>query len=358
MSKVLMKGNDAISESAVRAGCRLFAGYPITPQSEILEYLAKRLPEVGGQFVQTESELAGISAAYGGSAAGFRVLTSSSGPGFSLLQEGISYIASAELPCVIVNVMRYGSGLGDIYQAQGDYWQTVKNGGHGDYRCLVYAPNSVQESADLTYMAYDKAEEHRNPVLILSDASIGQMMEPVEFKDMKEHDPDQFDWSLKGKGDGPFRRTTSTMYYHESYEAYDKYIQQKYRNIEATEQMWDEYELDDAEIVFVAYGITSRICKEAVKIARKNGIKLGLLRPISLYPFPIKAFDKINSDSVKALVSVELSVLGQMVEDVKLACEMKIPVHPYLTAARVPLAEELLEFVENVQNQLAEEVCL
>lgn len=358
MTKVLMKGNDAISESAVRAGCRLFAGYPITPQSEILEYLAKRLPEVGGKFIQTESELAGISAAYGGAAAGFRVLTSSSGPGFSLLQEGISYIASAELPCVIVNVMRYGSGLGDIYHAQGDYWQVVKNGGHGDYRCLVYAPNSVQESADLVYMAYDKAEEHRNPVIILSDASIGQMMEPVEFKDFHEHNPNQFDWAVKGKGDGPFRRTTSTMYYHPSYEAYDKYIKAKYEAIEESEQMWDEYEIDDAEIVFIAYGISSRICKEAVKIARKNGVKLGLLRPISLYPFPKKAFNKINSENVKALVTVELTVLEQMVEDVRLACEMKIPVHPYLAGGKVPLAEELLEFVENIQNQFAEEACL
>ena len=211
MAKKLMKGNDAIAESAVRAGCRLFAGYPITPQSEILEYLSTRLPEVGGQFVQTESEIAGISAVYGGAAAGFRTLTSSSGPGYSLLQEGISYIASADLPCVIVSVMRYGSGLGDIYQAQGDYWQVVKNGGHGDYRCLVLAPNSVQEAADLTYLAYDKADEYRNPVVVLSDASISQMMEPVEFKEFNEHDPDKHEWSLKGKQNGPFRRITSSM---------------------------------------------------------------------------------------------------------------------------------------------------
>lgn len=355
MSKILMKGNDAMAESAVRAGCRLFAGYPITPQSEILEYLAKRLPEVGGQFVQTESEIAGISAVYGGAAAGFRVLTSSSGPGYSLLQEGISYIASAELPCVIINVMRYGSGLGDIYQAQGDYWQTVKNGGHGDYRCLVFAPNSVQEAADLTYMAYDKAEQYKNPVVVLSDSSISQMMEPVEFKDFYDHNPDKFDWSLKGKGDGPFRRTTSTMYYNSDY---DTYIKAKYDNIAENEQIWDEYELSDAEIVLVAYGISSRICKEAVKIARKNGMKLGLLRPISLYPYPIKAFDKINSDQVRALVSVELSALGQMVEDVKLACEMKIPVYTHLAGGTVPLAEEILATVEKIQNELSEGVCL
>ncbi|MEG2786664.1 MAG: 3-methyl-2-oxobutanoate dehydrogenase subunit VorB [Romboutsia sp.] len=355
MNKILMKGNDAIAESAVRAGCKLFAGYPITPQSEILEYLSKRLPEVGGQFVQTESEISGISAVYGGAAAGFRVLTSSSGPGYSLLQEGISYIASAELPCVIVNVMRYGSGLGDIYQAQGDYWQTVKNGGHGDYRCLVFAPNSVQEAADLTYMAYEKAEEYRNPVVVLSDASISQMMEPVEFKDFYKHDADKFDWSLKGKGDGEFRKTTSTMYYINDY---DEYIKEKYDNIQKQEQMWDEYEMEDAEIVLVAYGISSRICREAVKIARKNNLKLGLLRPISLYPYPIKAFEKINMENMRAFIAVELSALGQMVEDVKLSCEMKVPVYTHLAGGIVPLAEDILETVYKVQNELSGEVCL
>ncbi|MEG0051431.1 MAG: 3-methyl-2-oxobutanoate dehydrogenase subunit VorB [Terrisporobacter sp.] len=355
MNKILMKGNDAIAESAVRAGCKLFAGYPITPQSEILEYLSRRLPEVGGQFVQTESEISGISAVYGGAAAGFRVLTSSSGPGYSLLQEGISYIASAELPCVIVNVMRYGSGLGDIYQAQGDYWQTVKNGGHGDYRCLVFAPNSVQEAADLTYMAYEKAEEYRNPVVVLSDASISQMMEPVEFKDFYKHDADKFDWSLKGKGDGEFRKTTSTMYYINDY---DEYIKEKYDNIQKQEQMWDEYEMEDAEIVLVAYGISSRICREAVKIARKNNLKLGLLRPISLYPYPIKAFEKINMENMRAFIAVELSALGQMVEDVKLSCEMKVPVYTHLAGGIVPLAEDILETVYKVQNELSGEVCL
>ena len=355
MAKKLMKGNDAIAESAVRAGCRLFAGYPITPQSEILEYLSTRLPEVGGQFVQTESEIAGISAVYGGAAAGFRTLTSSSGPGYSLLQEGISYIASADLPCVIVSVMRYGSGLGDIYQAQGDYWQVVKNGGHGDYRCLVLAPNSVQEAADLTYLAYDKADEYRNPVVVLSDASISQMMEPVEFKEFNEHDPDKHEWSLKGKQNGPFRRITSSMYYDTDY---DNTIKNKYDKMEANEQMWDEYELEDAEIVLVAYGITSRICKEAVKLARQKGIKLGLIRPISLYPYPKKGFEKITPDRVKALISVELSALGQMVEDVRLACEMKIPVHTYLAGGKVPLAEEILERVEQLEAQLSEGVCL
>ncbi|CAH2213804.1 3-methyl-2-oxobutanoate dehydrogenase subunit VorB [Tepidibacter aestuarii] len=343
MKRIFMKGNDAMAEAAVRAGCRFFAGYPITPQSEILEYLSWRMPQVGGTFVQTESEIAGVSMVYGGAAAGFRVLTSSSGPGFSLLQEGISYVASAELPCVFINVMRYGSGLGDIYQGQGDYWQTVKNGGHSDYRCLVYAPASVQESADLIHLAYNKAEEYKNPVIVLSDASIGQMMEPVEFRELEEHDPDKFDWSLKGKGNDEFRKVTSIMYYDQDY---DNYIKNKYDQIEAREQMWDELEFEDAEIVLVAYGISARVCREAVKIARNKGIKLGLIRPISLYPYPIKAFK--NIEEKKALLCVELSALGQMVEDVKIACKMKLPVHSYLAGGSVPLAEDIVERVEKI----------
>ncbi|MEG2633950.1 MAG: 3-methyl-2-oxobutanoate dehydrogenase subunit beta, partial [Oscillospiraceae bacterium] len=236
MARELMKGTEAIAEAAVRAGCRFFAGYPITPQSEILEYLSWRLPEVGGNFVQCESELSGISMVYGASACGYRTMTSSSGPGFSLLHEGISYIASADLPCVIVDVMRYGSGLGDIFIGQSDYWQAVKNGGHGDYRTMVYAPNSVQETADIMALSFDKAEQYRMPVVVLSDASIGQMMEPVELPEMKEHDPNQFDWALKGKGDGDAKRHTSVMYYNENY---DEYIANKYREVEENEQRWE-----------------------------------------------------------------------------------------------------------------------
>jgi 2-oxoglutarate ferredoxin oxidoreductase subunit alpha len=208
----LMKGNEAFAEAAVRSGCRFFAGYPITPQSEVLEYLSRRLPEVGGIFIQSESELSGISMVYGAAAAGYRAMTSSSGPGYSLMQEGISYIASAELPCVVMDVMRYGSGLGDIFVGQSDYWQAVYNGGHGDYRAIVYAPASVQEMADLTATAFLKADEYRNPVIILSDASISQMMEPVELPGMTEYDPDSPPWALKGKGDGRFSRHTSIMY--------------------------------------------------------------------------------------------------------------------------------------------------
>ena len=345
--KQLMKGNDAIAEAAVRSGMRFFAGYPITPQTEILEYLTKRLPEVGGTFVQTESEIAGISMVYGAAAAGFRALTSSSGPGFSLLQEGISYIASAELPCVIVDVMRYGSGLGDIYQAQGDYLQVVKNGGHGDYRCIVYAPSSVQEAADLMVLAYDKAEELRNPVILLSDATISQMMEPVSLPPMKEHDPDQYQWSLKGRGDGSvYRRITSNMYYMDDF---DEYIYKKYRNIEETQQRWQEYETEDAEYILVAYGISSRICKEAVKLGRSRGWKIGMIRPITLYPFPVKAFS--GCKQAKAYISCELTPLGQMVEDVALASGMRKDVYLITGGMKVFDSKDVLDQIEKIASQ-------
>ena len=338
MSRRLMKGNDALSEAAVRAGCRLFGGYPITPQSEILEYLSWRLPEVGGTFVQAESELAGVNMVYGAAAAGFRAMTSSSGPGFSLLQEGISYIASAELPAVFVNVQRYGSGLGDISQAQGDYFQCVKGGGHGDYRMLVFAPASGQESVDLMTLAFDKAEQYRNPCLILSDASIAQMMEPVELPEMQEIDPDK-PWAVRGKHGGDFKRTTSTMYYIEDF---DTYIKQKYDTMRAAEQRWECVRTDDADVVLVAYGISSRICKEAVEIARSQGLRLGLLRPITLWPFPVDAFAEVNP-GVRAFLTVELSALPMMNEDVKLACGMKTPVEHFLGGFYIPEPVAIIE---------------
>lgn len=350
MTKKLMKGNDAIAEAAVRAGCRFFAGYPITPQSEILEYLSWRLPEAGGVFVQTESELSGISMVYGAAATGTRTFTSSSGPGFSLMQEGISYIASAELPCVIVDVQRYGSGLADIFTGQGDYWQAVKNGGHGDYRCIVYAPNSVQESADLMALAFDKAEEHRNPVLLLSDASIAQMMEPVSFPEMKEHDKDQHEWAMKGKGEGKNKRHTSIMYYNLDY---DNYLKNKYDKIVEQEQRWEEFETEDAELVLVAYGISSRICEEVVEMARKRGMKVGLIRPITLYPFPVKAFEALKK--VKSFACVEMSCLSQMIEDVALAAK-GIPTYPIRGGMRVYEADEILEKIEEIFAGSAREV--
>lgn len=351
MEKQLMKGNEAIAEAAVRAGCKFFAGYPITPQSEILEYLSWRMPEEEGVFIQSESELAGISMVYGAAATGFRTMTSSSGPGYSLLQEGISYIASAELPCLIVDVMRYGSGLGDIFVGQSDYWQAVKNGGHGDYRSIVYAPSSVQEAADLVRMGFDKAEKYRNPVTILSDASIGQMMEPVEFPEIINHDPDQYDWSASGKGERDFNRITSVMYYMDNY---DDHVLNKYRTIEENEQLWEDFHVDDAEYVLVAYGISSRVCIEAVETLRKEGVKIGLIRPISLYPFPVKAFNKLKD--AKGLVAVEMTKLSQMAEDVALAARMKVPVYGITGGTELYEVEDVMEAVLDIINGNAKEV--
>lgn len=355
MAKELLKGTEALAEGALRAGCRFFAGYPITPQTEVLEYLSGRMLEVGGAFVQAESELAAISMVYGAAAAGQRAFTSSSGPGFSLKQEGISYIASAELPAVIVDVQRYGSGLGDIFQAQSDYLQTTKNGGHGDYRTIVFAPASVQEMADFMGLAFDTAEQYMNPVVILTDGAIAQMMEPVELPEMKDHDPDQFQWSLKGKQNGPFRRVTSRSYYAESYSAYDKYIKNKYKEIELEEQRWESIETDDAEVVLVAYGISSRICKEAVSIARKEGLKIGLIRPISLWPYPKQAFSD-PSPNLKGYVTVEMAAFGQMTEDVAIACRMQYPVYSLATGNEVPDTNGIINYCRQVMEGKVEEV--
>ena len=314
MSKQLMKGNEALAEAALRAGCRFYSGYPITPQTEILEYLAKRMDEVGGTFVQTESELAGINMLLGAAAAGARALTSSAGPGFSLNQEGISYLVAADLPAVIINVMRIGTGLGDIAQGQGDYWQMTRGGGHGDYRTIVLAPASVQENCDMMTTAFDLAEKYRHPVLVASDAAIGQMVEGVELKDFVEHDINQYDWAIRGCKAG--------------------------QAIEDNEQRWESYQAEDADVVLVAYGISSRISKEAVNMARAEGFKLGLIRPITLWPYPVKAFETCKN--AKAFMTVEINILGQMVDDVKLAVENKYPVGFYGTFFGLPEPEEIV----------------
>lgn len=345
MKYVLMKGNEALAEAAIRAGCRFFSGYPITPQSEILEYLSWRMEEVGGEFIQAESELSGINMLLGASAAGARVIISSSGPGFSLLQEGISYLVAADLPAVIVDVMRYGNGLGDIGQSQGDYWQLTRGGGHGDYRVIVLAPNSVQENADLTYLAFDLAEKYRHPVIIASDAAIGQMMEKVALPEMKEHDIDKYDWSIKGCKKGQEQRKITNLLYYMS--DYDEFLINKYKEIEENEQRWEEVQVEDAEIVLVSYGISSRVCKEAVKVARSQGIKLGLIRPISLWPFPVQAFEKL-SDKCKALMTVEMNILGQMVDDVILATGNKYPVYKYTSVKDVPETEIVIDKVKRI----------
>lgn len=342
MSKVLMKGNEAFAESCIRAGCRFFSGYPITPQTEILEYMSWRMEEVGGAFIQTESELAGVNMAFGAASAGARALTTSAGPGFSLKQEGISYLCGSDVPAVIADVMRIGSALGDIFQGQGDYWQLTRGGGHGDYRTIVLAPASVQENADLAYLAFDLAEKYRHPVIIGSDAAIGQMAEPVELHEMHEHNIDEFDWAVHGRRKGEKQRVITNVYYQMGADNYMTYLREKYAQIEANEQRWECVCTEDAEIVLVAYGISSRVSKEAVKVARRRGMKLGLIRPITLWPFPKKAFDALG-EQVKGFLCVEMSILGQMRDDVVLACGNRRPVEDYGEFANVPSVDVILE---------------
>jgi len=326
MAKVLMKGNQALAEACLRAGCRFFSGYPITPQTEILEYLCWRMDEVGGVCVQTESELAGVNMLFGAAAAGARALTTTAGPGFSLKQEGISYLCSSDLPAVVVDVQRIGCGLGDIFMGQGDYWQLTRGGGHGDYHTLVLAPASVQESVELAGEAFDLAEKYRHPVIVATDATIGQMMEPVDLPEMKEHDMDKFDWAVRPRCEGEEQRAIWNRYWdwEDGGRKYPEYVLNKYTAMEENEQRWENFYTDDAEIVIVAYGTSSRIAKSAVLRARKQGIKVGLLRPITLWPYPKKAFDQLPD--VKAFLDVEMNILGQMKDDIILADENRRPV--------------------------------
>lgn len=353
MAKTLMKGNHAIAEAALRAGCRFFAGYPITPQSEVVEYMSWRMHEVGGKFLQTESELAAISMAYGAAACGTRALASSSGPGFSLFQEGISYMSSAELPCVIIDVMRYGNGLGDITPAQSDYLQVVKKGGHGDYQCIVLAPASIQEGIDLMQTAYALAETYKNPVIFLYDGAIAQMLEAVSFPELSTHDPNRFEWSLKGDTKGKNRKIqTSRCYYDYVGAAYDKHIHDRFTAMQV-ETRWEEFQVEDANYIFVSYGTPSRVCKEFVIKSREEGCKVGLIRPISLWPFPVEAFKKV---SPKAFISVEMTALPQMAEDVALAARGIAPVFACTTGMFMPNSKQLQEFITAIQNNKVKEV--
>lgn len=342
-----MKGNDAIAEAAIRAGLQGYFGYPITPQSEIVEYLAMEEPKHDYVCLQAESEVASVNMVYGGAAAGARVMTSTSSPGFSLMQEGISYIACGELPCVFVNVVRGGPGLGTIQASQGDYFQAVKGGGHGDYRLLVLAPNSVQEMVDHCILAFELADKYRTPVLILTDGSIGQMMEKVVLPEPIEYKPNK-PWATRGKPkDGPSRYITTLYIQSEEMEAKNNQLQAKYREITANEVRYQGYQIDDAEIVAMAYGVTSRICRKVVDLAREEGIKLGLLRPITLWPFPTDAVRELaDKPSTRFFLSVEMSS-GQMVEDIRLAVEGRKPVHFYgRTGGIIPTPEEIIDFIK------------
>ncbi len=325
--KVLMKGNEAIGEAAVIAGCRYYFGYPITPQSELIEYMAKRLPQVNGVFLQAESEVAAINMVYGAAGAGARVMTSSSSPGVSLKQEGISYIAAGELPCVIVNIMRGGPGLGGIQPGQADYFQATKGGGHGDYHCIVVAPNSVQEMAELTVLAFNLADQYRNPVMLLGDGALGQMMEPVDFHDLPVI-PVEKPWATTGMGERDKPNIIDTLRLNpEALETLNHALQKKYALLQEQEVRWEETFTEDAELVLVAYGISSRVAYSAMEMARAQGYKVGLFRPITLWPFPKAALLKAV-DKAAAVLTIELSA-GQMVEDVSLAIRCSRPVHFY-----------------------------
>ena len=325
MALTLMKGSEAIAEAAIRAGARYFFGYPITPQTEIPEYMSARMPEIGGCFLQAESEVAAINMVYGAAGTGARVITSSSSPGVSLKQEGISYCAGARVPAVIVNVMRGGPGLGNIQASQGDYFQGVKGGGNGDYHLLTFAPASVQEAIDLMMIAYEKAEKYRIPVLFLADGIIAQMMEPVELPEMVDYkvDPEEKPWACTGwkPGDDPAKRGVINSIYidTESLAVHNDELQAMYKRVVENEQQWESYNCEGAEYIITAFGTVARIAKSAIAELKEKGIHVGLVRPITVWPFPAKAMhDACCQPSVKAVLDVELNE-GQMLEDVKLA---------------------------------------
>lgn len=352
--KMLMKGNEAIAEAAIQAGCRFFFGYPITPQNQIPEYMSKRMPKVeGGCFLQAESEVAAINMVYGAAGAGARVMTSSSSPGISLKQEGISYIVGAELPCVIVNMVRGGPGLGSIQPAQSDYYQSTRGGGHGDYRMLVLAPSSVQEAVELTQLAFDLADKYRNPVLMMGDGLIGQMMEPVEMPEYVKPDLPEKTWAATGwkPGCGRERAVINSLYIDPAVlEKHNRKLFEKYAVMEETECRWQEEMVDDADYVIVAYGTTARIARSAMRKLREAGVKVGLIRPITLWPFPNAPIQKA-AEHAKAFLTVEMS-MGQMVDDVRLAVNGKKPVEFYgRTGGIVPTVREIVEQVEAMAKE-------
>ena len=349
--RLLMKGNEVIAEAAIRAGCKHYFGYPITPQTEIAHYMAKKLPQIGGVFMQAESEVSAINMVYGASSTGTRVMTSSSSPGISLKQEGISYIAGAELPAVIVNIVRCGPGLGGILPAQCDYFQACKGGGHGDYRMVVLAPCSVQELYELTVEAFNIADRYRTISMIMGDGLLGQMMEVVEFKEKENIDIPRKPWACDGHKMEREQNVATSIYIDPVVlEKHNIKLQDKYNQIKQNEVRCEEYNCEDADVIIVAYGTVSRIIKNVIKMAEKEGIKVGLIRPITLWPFPDKVFDKYATVP-KAFLSVELSS-GQMVEDVKLALNGRNEVHFYgRMGGMVPTQKEILDKVKDILKE-------
>ena len=354
MSKVLMKGNEAIAEAAVRAGCLNYFAYPITPQTEVAEYLAKRLPEVGGVFLQGESEVAVSYMIFGASACGERVLTTSSSPGVSLMSEGISYITAAECPAVFVNIMRGGPGLGGILPSQADYFQSTKGGGHGDYRLLCMAPASVQEAVEMVMQAFGLAEKYRNPVMILGDGLIGQMMEPVEFPDkLKAKPSNKDDWATNGMDTRKSnkRNLVKTLYLNpEELNAHNLKLKAKYDRMEREETRFESYNMEgDYKALIVSYGTMSRVCRTAIDILKADGLEVGMLRPQTVFPFPVKAINEAAAkQSCKVVFSIEMS-MGQMLEDVERSVRGQRPVHWYgKCGGEVPTPEEVMDVVRSI----------
>jgi 2-oxoglutarate ferredoxin oxidoreductase subunit alpha len=347
--KLLMKGAEAIAEAAIRAGAKAFFGYPITPQNETPEYFSRRMPEIGRIFLQAESEVAAINMVYGAASAGVRVITTSSSPGISLMQEGFSYIGNSNVPCVVVNVMRGGPGLGDIAPAQGDYFQATKGGGHGGYHSIVLAPHTVQEEVNLIYDAFDLADRYRIMVVMLVDGLLGQMMEPVKFKERVDISKTKVpDWAIVGKGDRPRNLISSFEILPEGLEKMVMKLEGKYSLIRKNEIRFEEYKMDDAEYAFAAFGTVARIAKSSVELARKEGIKVGLIRPITLWPFPYDVIEK-RALQVKFFFTAELNA-GQMKEDVEIGARGIKPVYFYWRLGGVvPTAEEIFtEFKKRI----------
>ena len=345
--KVLMKGNEAMAEAAITAGCRHYFGYPITPQTEVAAYMAKRMPKIGGTFLQAESEVAAINMVIGAASAGVKVMTSSSSPGISLKQEGISYLAGCELPALVVNVQRGGPGLGGIQPSQSDYFQACKGGGHGDYHLIVLAPATVQEMYDLTFKGFHLAEKYRMTAMILADGTMGQMMEPVELNDVKVPVIEK-PWATNGTKNHAGRNIINSLsLLPEELEVWNHRRYDRYAEVEKNEVMYEEFMTEDADIIVVAFGIAARVSKNAIVEARNKGIKVGLIRPITLWPFPKEALKKA-SKTAKAFISVELN-MGQMIEDVKLAIDCSRPVYFVgRTGGMIPSPEEVLAKIKEI----------
>ena len=347
--KVLMKGNEAIAEAAIHAGCRHYFGYPITPQTEVAAYMAKVMPKIGGTFLQAESEIAAINMVYGVASCGLRVMTSSSSPGISLKGEGLSYLAGADLPALVVNVQRGGPGLGGIQPSQSDYFQATRGGGHGDYHMIVLAPSSVQEMAELTVKGFELADKYRMTAMVLADGTMGQMMEPVSLDFDFEPVPEK-PWATTGTKMAREHNIVNSLYLKPdelekgNFERYERY-----KTVEANEARYEEYLTEDADIVIAAFGIAARVSRNAVNEARKHGIKAGMIRPITLWPFPKTPFEKA-AEHAKAFISVELS-MGQMIEDVELATKCRVPVTLCNRAGgMIPSPAEVLECIKKIAN--------